>query len=1141
MVPISYNTQKGSGNRRSREKKVVRFSVKQMFGWGALAVIGLTGALIVLPWFLNPDYLKTLALQQIQRTFGSHVSVGQTSFALFPHPHFLVSDIVVKERPESHAVFRAQSMSLELGIGQLLVKKIVVREFLVDHPEIELRRDPSGEWRFLSHSSNDPPIASLAKFLVMEKFVVTGGKIIIIDESPREIVRGFVIEEVSCLSETSHQSSSLSSTFELSGNLRQVHGSAPFHIQGQLDALLNSQVPSIGSRPVLFDQVTFTGQMRAGQVEVNQIGEYVPNGENLSEFPGTLNVESQIKWVQNSKSSQLYLTNIGLSSSSITLGGTANIEVLEDGNHMMGFSMRSSNVDLEMIRRYVPKAWIPDEIVPIWEKGQWGGELDIAEARVTGSTREDVGTSVTGTFRLKNGYVSIPDWPKTEHIRGTVVVEPDRVQLSEMHGIYDGIPVDVTEGVFLFKDSGPWGNVEIQGPVPAEKVLTVITRLGAPSDFGILKSWKVVQGSGWLRLRFAGNLLDSPGLKFQYGEYQPQELVIHIPNFPHPFSHGHGKITFSPESTVLEDIQGEVGVYPLTLSGTITYQGESRFEPVNINAGFDGRDVLPVSNRLKRTSGIHIAGPLYGSVTLTGPTRHPKIKGWVDGEGASIVVPSVLQKHAGQEGTLEFDGQFHPGGIVRFERIELLMLPLHLRGQGAIRYRSDVTWEGQLDSGPVYLGLLPDGIQVLGNMIQSGILEIQLKGSGQGTDWTRWNTKGWVALTEGVVAVRGVQDPISNLFMRLKVDRDQLDLKRMEFRLKDSEAVITGFMKNWRTTPVVSVMLESPQFDIELLIPKEERSAIRDGIEWLAAHGTLEGSVHVERPMYKNLSGKKLSAVLKFHDNLVSVDKVQTMVEEHGTLGGRFFIHLPQGKPAAMRASFQANDLPFEKILTMLGDEQRFVTGNMNVRGMIQGHGRDGRGIVPTLNGSVDFSLREGYVRKGTILPRILALLNLPHVLHGKVDLEETGFPFKKVNSKVKIEEGKFSTKNFLLNSSIMKVSAAGMYDLQYDRLEGIAAVSPFGAYSDLLKTIPLFGRIFSGDRKGIATAMFSVTGPLDEPKVEYMPMESLKTGLTGLAQLAFDILQNTITLPYDILKGSKEDSSSTPSEAESSGTSSHK
>ncbi|HNP60840.1 MAG TPA: AsmA-like C-terminal region-containing protein [Nitrospirales bacterium] len=1114
----------------------MRWSGKQMFWWGAFAALILTIALIVLPLFLNPDYLKNLALQQIQRTFGSHVTVGQTSFALFPSPHFLVSDIVVQEQPESHAVFRAKSMSLDLGIWPLLMKKIVVREFLVESPEIELRRESGGEWRFLSYASNDSPIVSLAEFLVLGKFEVTDGKIIVIDESPRESVRGFVIEDVAFVSETSHEGSSIDSTFDLSGKIRQTEELAPFRIKGELEALWETPLHSVINEPVGFEQITFSGKVRADDLEIKQIGEFLPNGQSLVEVPGTLSVKSQVTWVQNAKTSRLSLSKINLSSSFIDLDGSANTEMLEDGHHMMGFSMRSSNVDLDMIRQYLPRTWMPDDLLPVWGTGEWGGGLNIAEARVTGSTREDVRTSVTGTFRLTDGYLRIPDWPTTDHIQGTVVVEPDRIQLSEVHGIYDGIPVEVTEGLFLLKESGPWGNVGIQGPVPAEKVRQVVTQLGAPTDFGLLSSWKVLDGTGLLRLQFTGNLLESPGLMFQSGEFNPEGLVIQIPGLPHPLTEGHGTIIFSRESTVFQGIQGNVGAFPLALNGTINYQGVPRFDPLTIQGGFAGEDLLPVSETQATSPGMQMTGPLTASVILTGPTGHPKLKGWIDGRDALIAVPSLLRKHAGQDGRLEFEGQFRPGSRVHFERVELIMLPLRLRGQGTIRYRPKVTWEARFDSGPVYLGVLPEGIRVLGDIIQSGILEVQLKGSGRGTDWTQWNTKGWVALTEGVVALRGMTDPISNLFVRLKVDENLLDLKRMEFRLKNSEAVITGFMKNWKTTPIVSVLFDSPQFDIDLLIPKEGRSAIRDGIEWLAAHGSLEGSVYIDRPSYKTLSGKKLSGALRIHDNLVSVDKVQAMVAEHGTVGGRFFVHLPENRPAAMRASFQAKDLPFENVLSLFGEERRWITGKMAVRGMLQGHGRDDRGIIPTLNGSLEVSLGEGYIRKGTIVPRILTLLNLPHVLRGKFDLEANGFPFTTVSSKLTVEDGVFSTKDMLIQSPIMKISAAGKYDWKGDRLEGISAVSPFGAYSDLLKDLPLFGRIFSGDRKGIATAMFSIAGPLGEPEVEYLPMESVKTGLTGLAKLAFDVLKNTLTLPYDLLKGSKGDEDSLSPDSNISG-----
>ena len=69
-------------------------------------------------------------------------------------------------------------------------------------------------------------------------------------------------------------------------------------------------------------------------------------------------------------------------------------------------------------------------------------------------------------------------------------------------------------------------------------------------------------------------------------------------------------------------------------------------------------------------------------------------------------------------------------------------------------------------------------------------------------------------------------------------------------------------------------------------------------------------------------------------------------------------------------------------------------------------------------------------------------------------------------------------------------------------------AVSPFGSYSQFLKTIPLFGRLFAGDRKGIATALFSVKGSIEDPEVTYLPMKSFATGVTGLAQLGLRHLE---------------------------------
>ena len=1112
----------------------MRRSVKKTMLWGSLGLLFLIGVAIILPWFLNPDYLQSLVLRHIQQTLGPHVQVGRTSLAIFPSPHFLVSDIVLKEQADSHAVFRAQSMSLKLGIGQLLQKKILVKEFVLHQPEIEVHRDTSGTWRFLGRSHEDSSLPFLSSFLVLGKIEVTNGKIIMIDESPSDSVRGVVLENVAWVSETSYKEANVFSNLTLSGNLKQSQDFASFQLSGTVDATSNAPLSPLAGVPVFFKHILFTGKLKTHNLAVNQLTEYGSYGDVLAQFPGRLNVDSQITWVKKETTSQLNLSNMALTSPSLTLAGSVTIEGLEDGHHMTLVSLRSSSLNMEMIQKSIPKTWLAGSLAALWDQAQWGGELQVLDARVRSSTRADVDLSLTGTFQVKNGFFHSVDWPRTERVQGTVVVEPDRIYVSDTNGVYDQIPVQVTKGVLLLKETGAWGDVEIEGQVPAEKVWNFIRNLATPSSRP--SAWKdvdVSEGQGLLRLRFSGEVFDEKGLTFHDGDYQPTNVVFHIPDLPHALSNAQGKIQFSPDSTVFEDITGEMGAYPFTLQGTLIHQDGLRIEPLHVTAGFDGSDFFRSFKQPSSEFGIQITGPLHTEVTMRGPIDRLNFRGKINSGRARVLISSVLQKEANQAGVLEFDGQFQSGGIVRFERIELAMLPIRLRGQGIARFHPTWGWEGRLDSGPISMEGLPENIQMFGNVIQSGTMEVQLGGKGIGKDWTKWRMKGWVALTDGVVRAPGIPEVIDEVFVRLRIDKDLLDLKRMEFHIKDSEAVVTGFVENWNTTPTVSVLWNAKKFDIDLLIPKDERSVLRDGVEWLASHGKLEGSIFVEHPRYKELSGNKLSAVLNVHDNLVSIEKIQTMVEKHGNAKGRVFVHLPPGKPAAVRGSFEGNNLPFEKTLMVLGDDRRLISGQLDIRGKIQGHGRDTRGIIPTLEGEIELSLRNGYVRKGTVLPKILRILNLPHLLRGKVNLEKTGFPYESIAATLMIQEGIFATQDFLLRSPVMKATAASTYDFHRDHLDGAVAVSPFGAYSEVLKAIPLFGTIFSGERKGIATAMFNLSGPLKDPQVVYLPKESLKNGMSGLAQLAFDVLKNTVLIPVRALNGSSKDTTSSPAESE--------
>ena len=131
--------------------------------------------------------------------------------------------------------------------------------------------------------------------------------------------------------------------------------------------------------------------------------------------------------------------------------------------------------------------------------------------------------------------------------------------------------------------------------------------------------------------------------------------------------------------------------------------------------------------------------------------------------------------------------------------------------------------------------------------------------------------------------------------------------------------------------------------------------------------------------------------------------------------------------------------------------------------------------------------------------------------------------PITRFRRRLFVRNGLFETENLIIDSPIVKITAAGNYDLPTDQIDMVWAVSPFGSYAQFLKTIPLFGRLFAGDRKGLATALFSVKGSIGDPEVTYLPMKSFATGVTGLAQLAFDILKNTVMLPIDLMTPDEE------------------
>jgi hypothetical protein len=250
---------------------------------------------------------------------------------------------------------------------------------------------------------------------------------------------------------------------------------------------------------------------------------------------------------------------------------------------------------------------------------------------------------------------------------------------------------------------------------------------------------------------------------------------------------------------------------------------------------------------------------------------------------------------------------------------------------------------------------------------------------------------------------------------------------------------------------------------------------------------------------------------------MLTIDRVSGDTDD-GHLGGRFTLNMPKGGARSIRTAVRVSGVPVDRMLSLMEERSR-INGWMKASGMVQAEFGRERLFRSSINSRRPISLiiEQGRLFYAPVISKILSILNLPALLQGQVDFMEGGLPFDRLKLVFDVANGIMNVNEFLLDSPILKISATGRYDFINDTIfDMMMVVSPLGQYSDLLKSIPLFGKLFAGERQGFDTAIFEVKGSGKDPNVAYLPAESLIAGTKGTAKLAFDLLVNAITLPAE-------------------------
>jgi uncharacterized protein involved in outer membrane biogenesis len=1087
----------------------------------ALIAILLVGGGALLVFLPGDEYLKNFFLQQLEQSIGRKIDVHRIKLALFPRIRLELTQVAIHDRNSDDVLLSVQKLDVVLRLLPLLRKQVVGKRLFIEEPTLTLRRDRGGHWNLLDQvahggSADQDAVEAISRIFRIREATLVNGKLIIIDDARPDRTRSMTLEsvDVSLLIRAERGQADLKISAGQAGD----RGLSTISLAGTISA---AQRKTLSSNDSSASETTlqFEGLLDVANLNLRELAEFFGSHPTPQPLQGAVHMRSHVRAVPGVAGYDVVLSELSANLEEMELAGQASLAGLLTPQPTFAVTLSASPVLLSRLFTVLPAEWVHPQLAAVIKDREIDGMVEMISATVMGSVVAGPQLSMTGEFRVKEGQALIGESrvPATG-LAALVSVEAGRLKVSNLSGLYGTIQMKESKALVSFLEAGPWLEMDITGTMTAADLFQFLSKTITSEQLSrLLADSREVEGNATLTFRMVGPLNQPGGVTFAGGEITVQQLSLTNPLLPKRLTALQGRFVLSDGGTQFDQVTGQLGDLALQISGGITGGKNSAFQDFLVRVNGDADHMVKMLPSQGVSTGV-VEGLVNGAIVLTGPTLSPHMRGEVVLTESKVTLPGLVEKPIGAQATLEFDGIFPPQGPgVLFDRLELIVPPIRLPVKGKIQLGERFSIDAALSTGTLSLSRVPEWIAKGG--FEAGNIELSLDMKGKGFDWKTWRTTGWLALTNGLMNVSGVEGPIQDLYLRAHLVKNVAEIKRLSFRLRDSDVTLEGTIRNWAVKPVITTKIESNQMDLDLLIPKGERSPIREFLETLAATSKVQATVSMARGHYKHIKFGSLSARVMIQDGVLDLDRVSGR-SPNGEVAGRVVVQLPRKQPADAEISLRATGLPVEDVLKLFGPKAGIATGEARITGTIRGHGRNPHGLYPTLNGKVDLLIEDGRILKSQerAIWKIISILNLPAVLQGKVDLEKEGLPYDKITATILVQNGLFETENLIIDSPIVKITAAGSYDLPTDQVDMVWAVSPFGSYSQFLKTIPLFGRLFAGDRKGIATALFAVKGSIEDPDVTYLPMKSFATGVTGLAQLAFDILKNTLMLPIDLM-----------------------
>lgn len=278
----------------------------------------------------------------------------------------------------------------------------------------------------------------------------------------------------------------------------------------------------------------------------------------------------------------------------------------------------------------------------------------------------------------------------------------------------------------------------------------------------------------------------------------------------------------------------------------------------------------------------------------------------------------------------------------------------------------------------------------------------------------------------------------------------------------------------------------------------EKRAAARAAGVW--GEGLFELSFRPRAFLpFENATG-----VARVEGTRLFMDDLEIRIANQGTIAARLAVDFDAADTIGFDTSFALMDARLQEIGPFVALPPDLARGAIEAAGTLAGRVRPDTSFIAELEGRVRADARDGLVK--TTLPLMFRLAKATEGYNPFAGQDQ--LQFETMGGSFVIDTGTISVADFEIEGPLRVFARADIDTVATPAdIRAVVGIFLFRQPNALLDSLPLIRAFLPGSERGLIGTYFEVDGPLSEPDIDALPLQSLLTSVPDVIKAPFQVL----------------------------------